>query len=152
MPDRLVRLLDGDDDERQDNGTRRRVQEIAAGLKAWSLEVDRRQRRVALWTMAVAVFTLVSVALGYALLQGQRYEATRDACHRTNQQSAATVGLLRDLDVRPQVILVAQVRYPHVPPVAHRDGRVIRLGPPPGYKGPMTCGEYATERVGPFRL
>lgn len=108
--------------------------------------------RFALLLIAMVVGALLSILLGYLLLQGQRWEASRDGCERTNQQAEASVGLLEELKVRPEVVLIAKVRYPHTPPLAHREDDRIVEGVPSGYEGPMTCEEFADERVGRIRL
>jgi hypothetical protein len=148
----LREFLEGDGDSRQDQPTRDRVQELAAGMQAWAVEQERRMHRFGLLLIAMVVGELLAVVFGYLFLQGQRWEQSRDGCNRTNQQAEASVGLLEDLKVRPEVVMVAKVRYPHVPPSAHREGDRIVEGLPSGYDGPMTCEEFATERVGFLRL
>lgn len=144
-------FIEGGEDDRQDDETRGRIREIQAGLVSWQAGVDRRYHKVALLLMGMVVAGLLAVVAGYALLQGQRWQQSRDGCERTNAQTDATVGLLRDLKVRESVIRVAQVRYPHVPPLAHRAGGEIVAGPAPDYEGPGTCEEFADARVGWFR-
>lgn len=148
----LRRFIDGDEDDRNDHETRGRLREIQAGLVAWQQAVDRRYHRVTRLLLVMMIAAFVAVLLGYALLQGQRWDSIRDGCIRTNQQAEATAGLLRDLKVREQVVLLAEARYPHTPPLAHREGATIVPGPPRDYDGPMTCDEFASENVGPFRL
>ena len=125
------------DRERRDHGMRDRVDEIAASLESWRVRVDARMRRVVWLTIAAIVTTIAAVVFGYLVLQGQRWDATRDGCERSNQQTEATVGLLNDLDVPQEVIIVAQRRYPHVPPLVARKT----------YDGPMTCAEDADQKV-----
>jgi hypothetical protein len=126
------------DRERKDGETRRRVDEIGAALDAWRERVDVRLRRVVRLTVAAIVVTLAAVASGYLILQGQRWDQTRDGCERSNRITEATVGLLEDLQVRPAVIEVTKRRYPHVPPL---------VTPPRGYSGPASCVQFADERV-----
>lgn len=135
------------DRERRDLETRKRVDELA---ESWNHAVERFQRwqrRVAFWLVAGMLSMLAVVILGFLMLQGSRWEQTRDACDRTNDQTEATVLLLKDVGARPEVILRAQVRYPHVPPLAYRVGDTLKSGTPPDYDGPMTCDEAASERV-----
>lgn len=148
----LRKFLEGDDDPRQDMETRDRVRELAAGMQSWAVEQERRIHRVGLLLTAMMVGVLLSVTLGYLLLQGQRWDSLRDGCERTNQQAEASVGLLEDLKVRRRVVLIAMVRYPHTPPLAHRKGARIVEGAPAAFNGPRTCAEFATERVGWPRL
>jgi hypothetical protein len=131
--------------------TRKRVDEIAASMESYRERLDARYRRVGLLLIAMVAVGILAVLAGYLILQGQRWDAVRDGCERTNQQAEATVGLLRDLKVREQVVLLAGARYPHTPPLAHRSGTLILPGPLPGYEGPMTCEQFATEAVGRFR-
>jgi hypothetical protein len=114
--------------------------------------LDRRYRRVTWWLLGGMVIVVVACALGYALLQGQRWDATRDGCERTNTEAEANIGLLRDLMVRERVVLIAMARYPHVPPLAHRNHGRIVVGASPGYSGPRTCDGFADDRVGWPRL
>lgn len=87
--------------------------------------LEARYRRVAWLLIAGIVATLVASVLGFALLQGQRWDATKDGCDRTNQQTDAALGLLSDLHVRQGVIDAAERRYPHVADcVAYADDRV----------------------------
>lgn len=143
----------GDGDERQDPETRGRLKEIQAGLAAWQERVDHRYRRVSWLLGAMVVGALAAMVVGYGLLQGQRWDSIQGACESRNQQADATVLLLRDVGARESVILAAQARYPHTPPLAHREpgGRIVE-GPPRDYEGPMTCSESADEQVGRFRL
>ena len=124
--------------ERRDQSTRDRVDEIGAALESWRVRVDHRLRRVVCLTIAAIIVTLVAVAFGYLILQGQRWEQTRDGCERSNRITEATVGLLKDLKARPAAIQVAKRRYPHVPPL---------VTPPRGYSGPTSCAEFADDRV-----
>lgn len=126
------------DRERRDNETRRRVDEIGAALDAWRQRVDHRLRRVVWLVIAAIVAGVLAVLAGFLILQGQRWEATRDGCERTNRMTEATIGLLEDLKVRPAAVELAKRRYPHVPPL---------VMPPRGYSGPLSCAEFADERV-----
>lgn len=145
-------LEDGGGDDRQDDGTRDRIREIQAGLLAWQERVDHRYRRVAFGLMGMVIGGLVAIVVGYGLLQGQRWDAINSACEARNQQAEATVLLLRDVGAREDTVLKAQLRYPHTPPLAHREGSRIVAGPPPDYDGPVSCGEMASDQVGRFRL
>lgn len=148
MPEREIREIG----RRSDPGTRSRVDEIAAAMHAYRERLDARYRRVAQLCIGSVGVMVACVILGFLLLQGQRWEQIRDGCERTNSVTDATIGLLRDLHVRPAVILIAEVRYPHTPPLAHhKAGRAVN-GPPPGYRGPMTCGDFANERINGPRL
>lgn len=139
-------------DRRLAEETRSRVDEIGASMESYRERLDRRFWRVT-WALIIMVIVgLLSVIAGYGVLQGQRWESIRDGCERTNQQAEATVALLRDVGARDDVIRAAQARYPHTPPLAHRDGDKIVMGPPPGYDGPSTCDESADSQVGAFRL
>lgn len=151
----LRRFIDdgGEDDARQDDETRGRIREIQAGLVAWQEGVDRRYHRVARLLTFLVVVSLMSIMLGYMLLQGQRWDSIRALCDRTNQQADATVGLLQDLNVSEKTLRLAMARYPHTPPLAHRDANgTVVPGPPEGYDGPMSCSEEADDRVGRLRL
>lgn len=139
-------------DRRLAEETRARVDEIGASMVAYTERLDRRFWKVTWALIAMVVIILGSVFAGYGILQGQRWESIRDGCERTNQQAEATVALLRDVGARDDVIHAAQVRYPHTPPLAHRDGDKIVMGPPPNYEGPATCEESADGQVGLFRL
>jgi hypothetical protein len=139
-------------DRRLAEETRARVDEIGASMVSYTERLDRRFWKLTWALIAMVVIILVSVFAGYGILQGQRWASIRDGCVRTNQQTDATVALLRDVSASKQVIQAAQARYPHVPPLAHRDGDVIVMGPPPGYDGPSTCEEFADGQVGAFRL
>jgi hypothetical protein len=108
-----------DADRRSDPRTRTRVDSL-----------ERRYRTVARSLVAGMVLFLIAVLLGFALLQGQRWDSVRDGCERTNRQTEAALGLLSDLHVRQAVIDVAKRRYPHL----------------------QDCGAYADERVGWLRL
>jgi hypothetical protein len=119
-----------------DPETRTRFDDLADSL-------DARYRRVTVFLIAGMVIVLVFVALGYALLQGQRWDQTRDGCERSNRITEATVGLLRDLRAKQSAIVLAERRYPHVPPL---------VTPPRGYSGPATCEGFADDRVGWPRL
>jgi hypothetical protein len=153
MPSRLLEFDDGDEnDPRQDPATRKRIREIVAGLVAWQGAVDRRYWIVTALTIFCVICGILTMAVGYGLLQGQRFDALRDGCERTNQQALATVGLLRDLHVSDRVVMLAMVRYPHTPPLAHREGAIIVAGQGDAYDGPMSCSEFAGEHVGWFRL
>jgi hypothetical protein len=151
MPGRLLEFEDGDD-PRQDSATRGRIREIVRGLVEWQKAVDRRYWVVTALTIASVVAGMLAVVVGYGLLQGQRLESLRDGCVRTNQQADATVGLLRDLGVRERVVLIAMVRYPHTPPLAHREGARIVMGQGGAYEGPLSCADFAREHVGWFHL
>lgn len=140
------------DRERKDDETRSRVIELAAANEAWRERVDSRLRRVAWLLIGGMVATGLLIPLGYYSLQGQRWAQTRDACERTNRQTDATVRLLVDLKADPQAVLVAQFRYPHVPPLAHRAGARVVAGAGLGYSGPLTCSAFASERVRGPRL
>lgn len=148
MPEREIREVG----RRTDPETRARVDEIAASMHAYRERLDHRYRRVA-WLCIGSVFvTGACVLLGFLLLQGQRWVQARDGCERTNGVTEATIGLLQDLKVRGEVVLIAKVRYPHVPPLAHHEGAQTVAGPPPNYEGPMTCSEFADDRVKGPRL
>lgn len=140
------------DRERKDQETRDRVDEIGAAMEAYRERLDNRYRRVTMFLIALVVVVSLSVAATLLLFQGQRWEQTRDACERTNSQTDATVGLLVDLGARGRAIDFAKLRYPHVPPLAHREGGRIVAGVAAGYKGPRTCTESASERVTGPRL
>jgi Tfp pilus assembly protein PilN len=132
-------------DRRVMEETRRRVDEIAASMEAYRERLDHRYRRFGYITIASVVLTLIFVVLGFMLLQGQRWEQSRDACLRTNQQTDATVDLLSSLPARPFVIRSAKEIFPHVPPLAQKRGAKP-------YDGPMSCDEAADERVTGPRL
>jgi hypothetical protein len=151
-PDRFREFTDGVGDERKDHARRDQVHALGEQMYAWAAEQDRKWHRVAWLLTLMCVGIIVSVGLGYAFLQGQRYNALVDGCERTNQQAEATINLLRDFDAQEDTIRLAKARYPHTPPLAHRDGDRIVEGTPPDYDGPMTCAEFADERVGWPRL
>jgi hypothetical protein len=139
---------EGPEDDRQDKGGRNRLDELVASFNQYRERLDGRYRRVAITVVSINVLTIVCASLAFMLYQGQRWEQTQDACNRTNQQTEATIGLLRDLGADNEVIRFAEVRYPHVPPLAHRTPEGgVRRGEAPDYSGPMTCKDYANERV-----
>lgn len=130
------------DRERKDRETRDRVDEIAAAMNAYRQRLDARYRRVVVLVI-VALAALAVAGLFIALTyQGQRWRATRDSCDRENMRTEATIAVLRDSHVPAGVITLAERRFPRVPPHPM----------PRGYTGPMTCGEYATDRVSGPRL
>jgi hypothetical protein len=131
------------DDRRVDPETRSRVDDLEASWHEAVKGLDRRYRRVTWWLLGGMVIVLLACALGYAALQGQRWDQTRDGCERSNRITEATVGLLRDLKVEPAMVELAERRYPHVPPL---------ITPPRGYSGPRTCSGFADEHVGRLRL
>jgi hypothetical protein len=92
--------------------------------------LERRYKRVARFLIIGMAVCCVAFTIGFALLQGQRWDAVKDGCDRTNQQTNAALGLLRDLHVRQPVIDAAERRYPHV----------------------EDCTAYANDRVGWLRL
>lgn len=131
-------------DRRIDEATRRRVDELASSWENSTRLLDLRYRRVVWLSLGGIMVTLVCVVAGFLLLQGQRWQQVRDGCERTNQQTEATVGLLEDLRARPASVALARRRFPHVPPLVHAPGAA--------YDGPMTCGDFADERVRGPRL
>jgi hypothetical protein len=152
VPDRFREFATGEDDERVDHARRDQVHALGVQMYAWAAEQDRKWHRVAVLLTGMCVGIVLSVGLGYALLQGQRHAALVDGCERTNRQAESTVSLLRDFGTPQKTINLAMLRYPHTPPLAHRQGSRIVLGPPPGYDGPTTCQGFADERVGWPRL
>jgi hypothetical protein len=138
----VAAVTQGPDDRRSDHTTRDRYDELASSWDAAVRELDRRYKRVAVTAVSAVVIAFLAGALGFLLLQGQRWDATRDGCERTNRISEATISVLEDFKVRTAAIEIAKHRYPHVPPL-------IR---PRGYSGPESCGEYANQQVGRPKL
>jgi len=126
------------DRERRDKDTRDRIDEIAASIEAWRERVDHRLRRVVVLIIAAIAAGVVAVLVGFLILQGQRWQQTRDGCERSNRITEATIGLLEDLKVNQPMIDLAKRRYPHVPPL---------VTPPHGYSGPRSCAGFADDRV-----
>jgi hypothetical protein len=148
----LRRFIEGDGDDRQDDVTRGRIREIQAGLVAWADHIEHRQWATTALTILMIVGGMLATGVGYAILQGQRWTSTRDICERSNRQADATVAILLDVHARRPVVDSARIRLPHVPPLAHREGSRVVVGPAPGYNGPMSCSDVASDIVGPFRL
>jgi hypothetical protein len=130
-------------DQRHDSTTRTRYDELAESWHQATARLDARYRYLAWLLIAGLVAVVLASAVGYGLLQHQRWEQTRDGCERTNRITEATVGLLLELKVHRRTVEIAQRRYPHVPPL---------ITPPRGYSGPMSCSGFADERVGWPRL
>jgi hypothetical protein len=117
-------------ERRTDPHTRTRVEDLAESWHNAVASLERRYKRVARFLIIGMAVCCVAFTIGFALLQGQRWDAVKDGCDRTNQQTNAALGLLRDLHVRQPVIDAAERRYPHV----------------------EDCTAYANDRVGWLRL
>jgi hypothetical protein len=127
----------GPGDDRQDGAKRDRIDELVSSMGAYRRDLDARYGKVVKAVCAAIVIAAVTFVISAMLYQGQRWSQTVDACERTNAQTDATINLLRDLNVPPRVITAAQRRYPHVPPLIKT----------PDYTGPLTCHQYASEKV-----
>lgn len=126
----------GAEDDRQGDGQRDRIDELVANTERWRLDMDKRWRRVARLLTVMMVAVVVAVTVGYLVLQGDRWQATRDSCLRTNASSEAVVGLLVELGSPPKVVDAAKRRFPHTPPLNIDDLKA--------YQGARSCSEQAT--------
>lgn len=88
MPRRLL----GSSEDREDDNTRTRIDELVSSLMAWQEKVDQRYRRV-------VAYVMVSIVLGFGAAVG-----CLALLHRTNGQATsntvALCALRRDLEVR----------------------------------------------------
>lgn len=121
---------DGRSNLRHQKTTRTRVDEIARANEDWRASVDRRNRRVVKMVTALCIITLLSNAVGFGLLQGQRYDATVDSCHRSNGIAMGAIQLLHDLGQSEVAVNAAKKRFPFVD----------------------DCASYAADRITWFRL
>lgn len=113
------------DDRRVDQESRKRVEQLEVSWQHAVARLDARYRLVARLVILGIVITTGFSILGYALLQGERWSASRDDCERTNQRTEAEIGLLTDLQVRESTLRVARRRLPHIADCgAYADGRV----------------------------
>jgi hypothetical protein len=117
-------------DRRSDPQTRTRVEDLTESWHNAVTSLETRYKRVARFLTIGMIVSVTAFLIGFALLQGQRWDAVKDGCDRTNQQTEAALGLLADLHVRQPVIDAAKKRYPHV----------------------EDCTAYANNRVGWLRL
>lgn len=115
-----------EDDRRQDSETRSRYDELKASFDRSVEEMQTNfevataamDARLRWWTKAVvsiAVITLLASAIGYALLQGQRYDSIVDSCHARNDQATAIIDLLKDFGVPQPGLDKAKNRFPIEP-------------------------------------
>lgn len=113
------------DDRRVDPETRARVEELEESWHGSVAALERRYRALAWFLIVGMAVTIVASTLGYALLQGERWDSAHDDCVRANRRTDAEVGLLDDLMVPSRVIVVAKRRLPHVDDCdAYSNGRV----------------------------
>lgn len=105
---------DGRSEMRGDGFTRRRVNEIARANEEWRKKVDDRYKRNTKLVVFCCAVTLCANAIGFALLQGQRYDSLIESCGRSNQTADGVVGILQDFDARQGAITIAKNRFPHI--------------------------------------
>jgi hypothetical protein len=101
-------------DRRKDRPQRTRVDEIGRGYERSIEDMQRWLRRSLVGLFAIAISGLLMGVILFAIVQGGRLQASRNACLARNDGSDTIVRVLIEVRARPEVVQIARKEGPRV--------------------------------------